>query len=324
MTNKLLAIIVATLLFITSARAQSATASLGGVVTDEQGAVVPGATVTIENGAKAIARQAETNGEGFFTFTQITPSTYTVKAQGNGFTAAELVGVVLNVNDQRSLRIQLKVAGVGETVDVNDSALLIGESPAVSTVVDRRLGVNLRVRAGEIVGIYGPSGCGKSTMLRLPAALELPTTGSVTMAGVLTTKEGSTRLLNPLARRGFVMPIFQDPVGSLDRRWPVWRTITEPLAAAHRARRPPRAARRVLARRVMDEIGLQDVDPDARPGELSVGQCQRVSIARAGDRARPDRGRRTDFGPRRHHGGERLTSARRRRAKRNRRRDRQS
>lgn len=74
------------------------------------------------------------------------------------------------------------------------------------------------------------------------------------------------------------MPIFQDPVGSLDRRWPIWRTLTEPLTAQQRL---SSRSRRAIAAERLAEVGLAHIDLDARPHELSVGQCQRISIARA-------------------------------------------
>lgn len=137
----------------------------------------------------------------------------------------------------------------------------------METAVDA---VHLEVRRGEIVGIYGRSGSGKSTLLRLLGGLEEPDAGAV------------ERRAGP----GAVLPIFQDPVGSLDARWPIWRTVTEPLVA--RARRdastgrvPSRRHRLRLAREALDGVGLGHLDPGSRPGALSVGQCQRVAIARA-------------------------------------------
>lgn len=118
--------------------AQSATATLSGTVTDEQGAVVPGANVTLTDAAKASERAAVTNGEGYFNFTQLPPSTYNLSIKRDGFAEMQLSNVVLNVNDQSALKIRLQVAQVGGTVTVNDAASLVGESPAVSTVIDRQ------------------------------------------------------------------------------------------------------------------------------------------------------------------------------------------
>ncbi len=150
---------------------------------------------------------------------------------------------------------------------------VIAEARQVSKVWGRVAAVSevsLTVRRGEIVGIGGPSGCGKSTLLRLLATIEPPSSGSVWLNGATQPR-----------RDGFVMPIFQDASGSLDPRWPVWRSLTEPLLARHRSTKPTLSERRTLARTQLDAVGLRGIDLEARPTELSVGQCQRVAIARA-------------------------------------------
>ena len=123
---------------IISTNAQSATAMLSGTVTDEQGAFVAGASVTITDNVKAFERRATTSGDGVFIFTQLPPGIYTIEAAQKGFAAARLPNVTLNVNDQSNLRIQLKVAAASATVKVTDETLPINESPAVSTVIDRQ------------------------------------------------------------------------------------------------------------------------------------------------------------------------------------------
>lgn len=140
---------------------------------------------------------------------------------------------------------------------------------------------DLTVHGGEIVGICGPSGSGKSTLLALLAAIQRPTSGTLRHDErlVAAPPDSAERTVRP--KPGFAMPIFQDPLGSLDPRWPLWRTITEPLTAPHRTNRPHRTERRAIARRQLDEIGLGAVNENARPAELSGGQCQRASILRA-------------------------------------------
>jgi peptide/nickel transport system ATP-binding protein len=129
------------------------------------------------------------------------------------------------------------------------------------TAVD---GVDLDVAAGEVVGVIGRSGSGKSTLARLVGGMERPDAGTVHLHG---------------NRPGFVMPVFQDPVASLDRRWPLWRTLAEPRRA--RGERHSRRRLRDLAAEALDRVGLAGVDVDRVPGTLSTGQAQRVAIARA-------------------------------------------
>lgn len=127
---------------------------------------------------------------------------------------------------------------------------------------------DIEVRSGEIVGIVGPSGSGKSTLLRLLAGIEAPDSGTVLWG------EDETR--RPAI--GSIMPVFQDPLTSLDARWPIWRSITEPLTVK---RRLSRSERKRIAHDSLVSVGLDQADVTAHPRQLSVGQAQRVAAARA-------------------------------------------
>ncbi|HEY2971893.1 MAG TPA: carboxypeptidase-like regulatory domain-containing protein [Pyrinomonadaceae bacterium] len=121
-----------------SAHAQSATATLGGTVEDQNGAVVPGVNITVQNTGTSFERQASTNESGSFTIPLLPPGTYTITARRDGFTPVEVRNVTLNVGDQKSLQIQLKAGDVKAEVQVTTDAQLINESPAVGTVIDRQ------------------------------------------------------------------------------------------------------------------------------------------------------------------------------------------
>ena len=139
-------------------------------------------------------------------------------------------------------------------------------------------GVTVSIPAGEILGISGPSGAGKSTLLRLLAGIERPDHGDVRFDGHPAWTPRARRAHYP--RPGYVMPVFQDPTASLDPHWPIWRTLTEPLTAPGRGR-PSRAERRGIAEHWLGQARLGHLDPTARPGQLSGGQCQRIAILRA-------------------------------------------
>lgn len=133
-------------------------------------------------------------------------------------------------------------------------------------------GVDLTVAPGEIVGLRGPSGCGKSTLLRVLTTVERPSSGELLLAG---------EPVHRPRRDGFVMPISQNSSGALDPRWPLWRTITEPLTAPHRQPHPSAEERREIAQQSLATVGLQGIDVDCKPGQLSGGQRQRITILRA-------------------------------------------
>ncbi|MFD6397459.1 ABC transporter ATP-binding protein [Nocardia sp. NPDC060249] len=128
---------------------------------------------------------------------------------------------------------------------------------------------DLVVRQGEIVGLSGPSGAGKSTLLRILAGIEPPSDGHL----IWDDRPGPPP-------PGQVGVVFQNAVGSLDPRRPIYRGITEPLQP--RLRRRLRTAEAIaVTREALRRVGLSELDPMRRPHELSGGQAQRVAIARA-------------------------------------------
>ena len=120
------------------ALAQTSNASLSGVVVDQQDGAIVAATVTLTDPARGTKRQLVSNATGAFAFSQIAPTTYEITVEQPGFRKARLTGLILNANDQRSVRIRLDVATREEAVVVTEEAPLIRESPAVATSVDRR------------------------------------------------------------------------------------------------------------------------------------------------------------------------------------------
>lgn len=118
--------------------AQSSTATLSGTVQDEQDRVIPSGKVTLLNLAKGQTRQAFTDTNGVFVFSQLAPSTYELIVEQPGFAKARFSDLVINADDQRSLRIKLKLAQRDETITVTGDAPLVREAPSVATAVDRR------------------------------------------------------------------------------------------------------------------------------------------------------------------------------------------
>lgn len=135
-------------------------------------------------------------------------------------------------------------------------------------VLDR---VTLGVGRGEILGILGPSGSGKTTLLRVALGLLAPSTGRVTLDGLLASTGG--RVVMAPERRGLGV-VFQDLA-----LWP-HLTVAGNLAFGLTSRGMPRGERRERVAAMLDRVGLAGFGP-RRPGELSGGERQRVAIARA-------------------------------------------
>jgi cell division transport system ATP-binding protein len=131
--------------------------------------------------------------------------------------------------------------------------------------------VSFRVDRGEMVFLIGRSGAGKSTILKLIALLERPTRGAVLVAGKNTNTLRPRHI--PAFRRGIGF-VFQDHKLLVDR--PVFDNVALPLVVAD-------APLKEIDRRVraaLDQVGLRGKER-MLPTELSVGEQQRVGIARA-------------------------------------------
>jgi len=130
-------------------------------------------------------------------------------------------------------------------------------------------GVSFTLAAGETLGVVGESGSGKSTiakalMLLLPAA-----------SGTILYRGRDLADFTPAERRAYrrdVQMVFQDAAGSLNPRMTVRQTLEEALR---------HGGGRRTARELLDLVGLADAVLDQYPRELSGGQCQRASFARA-------------------------------------------
>lgn len=134
-------------------------------------------------------------------------------------------------------------------------------------------GVSFSITEGETFGIVGESGCGKSTLSRTLMGLEPPTAGKILFDGQ---ELSSKRVPQSLKRQ--IQMIFQDPIASLNPRWPIGELIREPLLI-HKICSPAKSMER--AQEMMELCGLPRDFYSRYPNEFSGGQCQRVGIARA-------------------------------------------
>lgn len=128
-------------------------------------------------------------------------------------------------------------------------------------------GVSLNVKEGECVGIIGESGSGKSTLGRLILGLEEQDSGKISFLG----SEDKKR------QREYSSVVFQDYSSSVNPRFRVIQTISEPLLQTKMNREERKREAIVL----LEKVGLSEEFLFRYPHELSGGQLQRVCIARA-------------------------------------------
>ena len=122
-------------------------------------------------------------------------------------------------------------------------------------------GVSFTLGEGEILGIVGESGSGKSTIAKALMGLEKPSGGRIVRSGAS------------------VQMIFQDAVGSLNPRMTVRQALDEALR--HAKREKGAAPSKRTPADLLALVGLSDAVLDQYPREMSGGQCQRISVARA-------------------------------------------
>ncbi len=131
--------------------------------------------------------------------------------------------------------------------------------------------VSFVLKEGEILGIVGESGSGKSTIARALMGLQ-PVSG-----GTVVNRVTSTQM------------VFQDAVGSLNPRMTVAQTLTEVLKVVEKKQKFRKneiskfrgSDKPLMPQELLNQVGLSDAVLGQYPREMSGGQCQRVSIARA-------------------------------------------
>ena len=141
-----------------------------------------------------------------------------------------------------------------------------------SEEIDVLQGLNLDVDKGDFVAFMGPSGSGKTTLLNLLGGLDLPTAGSITVAGDEITRMSARKLTAWRARHvGFVFQLY-----NLIPVLTAFENVELPLLLTKLSK----AERRKHVETVLAVVGLADRMPHY-PRQLSGGQEQRVAIARA-------------------------------------------
>ncbi|HWP99427.1 MAG TPA: carboxypeptidase-like regulatory domain-containing protein [Vicinamibacterales bacterium] len=153
--------------------AQSGTASLTGRVTDPQGAVIPGATVTVTHRATGAARTTVTNESGVYQLSSLPPGMYEVTIELSGFRTARLENIELRVDTATRLPdVRLEVGALAETVTVQAESPIINTTDAsVGNVLSEQQIRQLPVEARNVVHLLSLQ----------PGAVFIPTTNPNTV-----------------------------------------------------------------------------------------------------------------------------------------------
>jgi outer membrane receptor protein involved in Fe transport len=152
--RRVLSACIAALLFaaLPAVAAQSATGSIEGSVVDQTGAVMPGVTVTVVQTATGLTRTAVSDENGIFRVPLLPVGVYDVTADLSGFTSRKLPELTVNVGQIVTLRVQMAVSGVAETVNVSGGTPIIESSRSqVSSTITEATVQNLPVNGRNFI-----------------------------------------------------------------------------------------------------------------------------------------------------------------------------
>src|SRR5262245_14252602 len=137
--------------------AQEGTSTLRGVVVDQSGSVIPGATVSVANQATGLNRRSmATNSDGEYVFTSLIPGAYRITVEAQGFKKAMQENVLLAVGETRELKIALQAGGVSETVNITTEAPIIATtSKEIGGHINQRTLVELPTITRNFIGFVG-------------------------------------------------------------------------------------------------------------------------------------------------------------------------
>lgn len=155
-----------------SLHSQTLDTSILGTATDNTGAVLPGATVTVLSTATGIKKTAVTGSEGQYAVTYLAPGTYDITIEAKGFTTQKRTGIVLNLNQQDKINFVLGV-GAEQTVQVEGTQpLLQSENASLGAVIGSERTQNLPLNGRKFndlavltpgVSVYNPDVHSSST-----------------------------------------------------------------------------------------------------------------------------------------------------------------
>ncbi|HSG24798.1 MAG TPA: ABC transporter ATP-binding protein [Anaerolineales bacterium] len=172
------------------------------------------------------------------------------------------------MNNQNVL---LEVKGLKKYFPITKGILFQREVGAVKAVDN----VSFNIYEGETLGLVGESGCGKTTTGRTILQLYKPTDGQVVFAGDNLTNK-TPKEMRKLRYR--MQMIFQDPMASLNPRWTISTSISEPLQVHQNLKNKEKLER---VEQLLELVQLNSYYVNRYPHEFSGGQLQRIGIARA-------------------------------------------
>ena len=185
-------------------------------------------------------------------------------AQEQGIESSELLAGKAEASDEEVIRVE----NLTKEFDIRGEK---GAKKKLLAVDD----VSFSLRKDTTLALVGESGSGKSTVANMVLNLLDPTSGKVFYKGTDLSTLGSSELFE---MRRKLQVVFQNPYGSLDPMYSIYRCIEEPLVVHKTGNRKEREAR---VAELLDMVAMPRSTMRRYPNELSGGQRQRIAVARA-------------------------------------------
>ena len=185
--------ILATILLLVPvpARAQLATAELNGRVTDESGAVLPGATVTVTQTATGLVRTVVTDSNGTYLISNLPTGPYRLEVMLQGFRSYVQTGIVLQVGATPTINAVLALGALEESITVEGAAPLVDvRSAGISNVIENQRILELPLNGRNTVDLVLSVGAAVQT--GAVSARGFPGEVNISVAGGLSTGVGYT------------------------------------------------------------------------------------------------------------------------------------
>ena len=168
-------VLIACMLASSAAFAQITTGNISGTVRDQQGGVIPSATVVLISEARGTkSAPAMTNATGDFVFPNVTADTYTVEVMLDGFKTVRRTGIRVSGADRVGVpTIVLETGGIAETVNVTAETVMVqSQSAERSYVIETAQIENLPITRGNFISVVAfTPGVNATTLMKLPRVI---------------------------------------------------------------------------------------------------------------------------------------------------------
>lgn len=174
------------IIFALSALAQSNTGSITGIITDQNGAVVPNATVTVTNQGTNEKRTVQADSEGRYDVPSLSTGTYSIEASGSGFSSATVKDLRLAVGERARADVSLAAGGVAAVVDVVDQTRIDTETSTVGDTIDTTRIADNPVNGRDFTGL----------LATIPGSVQTTNQFQTSINGIASTFGGSSVLVD--------------------------------------------------------------------------------------------------------------------------------